>query len=702
MSRSLGTLTLDLIAKTGGFESGMDKAARVADKKTRQIERQAKERAKAIEKTFTTMAAGIATAWGALNLASSVKGAADLSDQLSKMSQRTGVAVQELSALNYAASLNDATLQDLGNGIKGVSNKMLAAQAGSSEAAAAFSALGISITDSAGKLRPVEAVVLDIADAFSTMEDGAGKSALANKLMEESGIRLIPTLNNGRAGLRAMRDEASLLGETLRDLAPYSVEFNDNMTRIDTQGQTLAATIALATIPALNEVAKEFLNARDQTSVFDTAASAAKTTIETLAIVGANVAFVFAGVGREVGGVAAQLSALSTLDFEAFSAIGDMMKADAEEARARLDAFEQRVMNPSAQEPTLPTQKVSAPALPNTQKKPKALNGKNAASTQDPLTDAAKAYADVMGLLDRALRDANASGLNLTATEAELARAMSDPAFLDMPETWRNAVAQQAEYTLSAEKVAAEQTRLNELIAATPTAQLDAQRDTMLFLASAFEQGRISAEQFTEAAQTSLGNIPKHTDSAGESFIDLAKLAQDAAQDMSGAFVDYLFDPFNKSLGDMLASFLKAIAKMVVQQAVLNAMKNSSAFGSLFADGGAFNQSGQISAFADGGVVNSPTLFKFASGGSFKTGLMGEAGPEAIMPLKRGPDGKLGVASSGGAGNVNVSITINEGSRDEKGSGNDSKTGRELARQIEGVVTEVIVRNKRPGGLLYN
>ena len=54
-----------------------------------------------------------------------------------------------------------------------------------------------------------------------------------------------------------------------------------------------------------------------------------------------------------------------------------------------------------------------------------------------------------------------------------------------------------------------------------------------------------------------------------------------------------------------------------------------------------------ITKFASGGVVSSPTLFKFADGGTTRTGLMGEAGPEAIMPLKRGADGSLGVQANG-------------------------------------------------------
>ena len=71
-----------------------------------------------------------------------------------------------------------------------------------------------------------------------------------------------------------------------------------------------------------------------------------------------------------------------------------------------------------------------------------------------------------------------------------------------------------------------------------------------------------------------------------------------------------------------------------------------------FADGGSFSQ-GRVMPFAKGGVVSSPTTFPMRGG----TGLMGEAGPEAIMPLARGPDGSLGVRGGGGAVTVNMNIT---------------------------------------------
>lgn len=72
-----------------------------------------------------------------------------------------------------------------------------------------------------------------------------------------------------------------------------------------------------------------------------------------------------------------------------------------------------------------------------------------------------------------------------------------------------------------------------------------------------------------------------------------------------------------------------------------------------FADGAPFAQ-GRVMPFAQGGVVSSPVSFPMRGG----TGLMGEAGPEAIMPLARGPDGRLGVRSGGGGRPVNVVMNI--------------------------------------------
>jgi phage-related minor tail protein len=177
---------------------------------------------------------------------------------------------------------------------------------------------------------------------------------------------------------------------------------------------------------------------------------------------------------------------------------------------------------------------------------------------------------------------------------------------------------------------------------------------------------------------------------------------------MVSGFVDFLFDPMNKSVGDMLLGFLKATAKMIAQVVMLNAVKagmTALGFSMQAAKGAAFD--GGVQAFASGGIVNSPTPFRFASGGSFKSCVMGEAGPEAILPVKRGSNGSLGVMLNGGStsGNTLVNITINQNSNasqdSSSASGSNTKMAQALASQIKGGCARVIVTEKRPGGLLY-
>ncbi|WP_245155612.1 phage tail tape measure protein [Paracoccus ravus] len=112
-----------------------------------------------------------------------------------------------------------------------------------------------------------------------------------------------------------------------------------------------------------------------------------------------------------------------------------------------------------------------------------------------------------------------------------------------------------------------------------------------------------------------------------------------------------------KEVARSMADTVLSIALRPVQQAVAGAIAeggNSLVSGILpFANGGSFTQ-GRVMAFAQGGVVSQPTYFPMRGA----TGLMGEAGPEAIMPLQRGADGRLGVAASGGGRSVNVTFNI--------------------------------------------
>ena len=139
-----------------------------------------------------------------------------------------------------------------------------------------------------------------------------------------------------------------------------------------------------------------------------------------------------------------------------------------------------------------------------------------------------------------------------------------------------------------------------------------------------------------------------------------------------------------KSLSESLSGVLRQMASLLLN------FGTKSLVGSFFADGGVVAQN-KIVPFASGGVVNKPTIFPMANG----MGLMGEAGPEAIMPLRRGANGKLGVESSGGVGNVVVNVDA-AGSKVQ----GDQPNAKALGSAIGAAVQAELVKQKRPGGLL--
>lgn len=145
---------------------------------------------------------------------------------------------------------------------------------------------------------------------------------------------------------------------------------------------------------------------------------------------------------------------------------------------------------------------------------------------------------------------------------------------------------------------------------------------------------------------------------------NIQSVADTMKNSMSDAFMSMVEG--TKSFKDAMREMARAVIKqlfdiLVVQQLVgsfdVETGKGSGLVGGImklfaggFANGAAFSN-GKVTAFADGGVVNQPTMFPMANG----AGLMGEAGPEAVMPLKRGKNGKLGVQVEGGSqGNVTV------------------------------------------------
>lgn len=188
---------------------------------------------------------------------------------------------------------------------------------------------------------------------------------------------------------------------------------------------------------------------------------------------------------------------------------------------------------------------------------------------------------------------------------------------------------------------------------------------------------------FLELEVLSVKEQQKLKEAAEETNTVFDSIKQTVEQGLTNAIMG-LIDG-TKSLSESLSGVLRQMAQIFVQAGT------SSLLGAVgFADGGVIAKN-KIVPFAYGGIVNKPTLFPMANG----AGLMGEAGPEAIMPLRRGRDGKLGVEASGGVGNVVVNVDAS-GSRVQ----GDQPNAKALGSAIGAAVQAEIVRQKRPGGLL--
>jgi lambda family phage tail tape measure protein len=194
---------------------------------------------------------------------------ARVGDEFFKLSQKTGVSVEALTALDYAAKLSDVSTEGLTKAMQKLSVAMFDSKVNGEEGSAALKALGVSATDVNGQIRPTEQVLLDLAEKFSVMPDGADKAALAVKLFGKEGLAIVPFLNQGREGITALMEEAQRLGLVMsEDVARASEVFNDNLTRLSAIFEGVQRQIGAAVIPVLADFTEQVILAQGETGSF--------------------------------------------------------------------------------------------------------------------------------------------------------------------------------------------------------------------------------------------------------------------------------------------------------------------------------------------------------------------------------------------------------------------------------------------------
>ena len=201
------------------------------------------------------------------------------------------------------------------------------------------------------------------------------------------------------------------------------------------------------------------------------------------------------------------------------------------------------------------------------------------------------------------------------------------------------------------------------------------------------KNGIVTGDQYTSM----LERIRAAFIATGGTADQWGKIIASKTNDMTTALKDFSTNALT-SVGDTLADLavdgkadFKALADGIIKDLIRmmwQALVVKPIIGSIFGfgDGGMFTPAG-VTAFANGGaftnrVVNQPTLFQFASGAGFGLGVMGEAGAEAVMPLKRGRDGSLGIqahGAGGGSSHVNQLVFGDVNVNMPQSSGNEAQ-----------------------------
>jgi hypothetical protein len=199
----------------------------------------------------------------------------------------------------------------------------------------------------------------------------------------------------------------------------------------------------------------------------------------------------------------------------------------------------------------------------------------------------------------------------------------------------------------------------------------------------------IEAEQRREQLMQTIEN---NISSAFMSMVDGSQTVEDAFRNMLrnillAVYEQQVAEPAARGISNLLSNIVSGIAGGAGTVTAPSGAR-------LQANGGAWSNGVQF--FANGGVVNSPTMFGHSSG----LGVMGEAGPEAIMPLKRGSDGKLGVAANGGSLTVNVVMDPSTGALGAFVQDQAGQVVAKAAPQLAQYASKTMVDQRRRGGTM--
>ncbi len=635
-------VTVDFNANVTRFTSSVDKMTNDLNRFQSNADRVSTN----ITRLFATLGVGI----GIGAFTHLIKGAIDAQDELFNLSQKTGTAIKDLAGLKFAAEQNGSSFEMVARA--GV--KLSTTLAGNRELFAKF---GITAKDSTGAL-------IQIADIFKAMPDGVEKTALAVKLFGKAGADMIPFLNEGSAALAEVTEKGRLLNPVTEESAKQSKLFNDQLNELQANAASVGIAFTNKLIGPMNSVMTFFLDMARDNSPID--------------------AF-FDKIDNRVGITKGIISSLGSRLKELFGGESQIEKDAAESSRM----IEKRFPSLGFKREELPVPRKiiglgQGGALLD------ALGGdggKSAKGGDDPIAKTQRRLAEIFKIMDdgRIARE-NAEKKSLDE---------SIKSFNDFMDERREGARESANMQFE------ELQRWNDL--ADPAAKYREEIEDIKF--SMQEFGGVSesvGNANIKLLEAQIAKLNEQGDKVTAKTEEMSAAWKTFADNTQRTLGEVLYKGFNGTFNGIGELFKQMLLRMAADAAAMSITRTVLPF--LFSlAGGAPAKPAANGAFFDGGVSNfamggaftnkifsSPTSFAFANGGGFSRGLMGEAGPEAIIPLKRDSQGRLGV--SGGGASINYSPVINIDSRTDRS---------EVARLVNNAVkqgnAELVDRLSRQG-----
>jgi hypothetical protein len=567
-------------------------------------------------------------------LAAFTKNAIDAVGGLGALADQLGVSTDALQALSLASTQVGISGEELQRGLAALTRKIADAATGEKEAEQAFARLGIAFRNADGTGRATEAVFTDLAEAIRSVEDPAQRASIATTFFADGlGQKLIPLLSQGREGLVAMTAEAIRFGTIASpELIAKADEAAGKVAALSASFSAFANNMVANVAPAIVSVIDGLnrlifgLSTAERRAQLDLQISAAQSRIEQLQQGSTGIS-----PGRRG-------SIRSGLVGTAQGQTGETPESLLSQERLRLDELQREMAALNQREQELRTQAErilnpaggTAGALPATTVTAPRGGAAPRAPGRDPFADALREQQSLLRANETAYERYQRQLEELAALQDRLNEAEQQGVEI-------NGVRVRA---LSTEELSRATERFaNELERAEKqTERTDRMGVQMgMSFSSAFEDAILDGKRFSEVLQAlerDIARIILRTAVTGPAGEAIAGAVSGGMRSIMGSFS---FSSAGNSQGVQVYSSASSVGPFLPS-----------------ANGNAF-WGGNVIPFANGGVVSSPTMFPMARG----MGLMGEAGPEAIMPLQRGADGKLGVrAGGGGQGGVVINQTI--------------------------------------------